>query len=251
MTWRSLCATGHCPKAMAEVRHKYPGILSEYSQFPAHCSRSLGRKMDSQPASNAHLGSHKPETATAYQMVALGQHTNEASTEPLLRDPTPTPSDAQRRTQRLQDDYPSDHQEPPASHQSLDLPFEQDRTEEQPPSNNKSPNRRRNHVGAWLQEILCCGISVVALIVLVVILNAYNGKPLPDWPSGITINAVVALLSTISRTAFLIPVAEGLSQCKWNWFKLKARPLKDFDLFDQASRGPWGSLSLLTRTKGW
>ncbi|KAH9232766.1 hypothetical protein K456DRAFT_37974 [Colletotrichum gloeosporioides 23] len=75
--------------------------------------------------------------------------------------------------------------------------------------------------------------------------------PLPDWPSGITVNTAVAFISTVARTAFTVPVAEGLSQCKWNWFKKKPRHLRDFDLFDSASRGPWGSMSLLIRTKGW
>lgn len=201
--------------------------------------------MINQYTSNAHLGNHKPETAAAYQM------TSESSTEPLLQTPAPTPSDTQQRTERLQDDYSRDSPESDFSHEYLGSSFDQDTTKEQPSNNKASENRRRNHIGAWWQEILCCGISVVAFIALVVFLNAYNGKPLPKWPSGITSNAVVALLSTISRTAFVIPVAEGLSQCKWNWFKLKARPLTDFDLFDQASRGPWGSLSLLTRTKGW
>ncbi|KAF6818031.1 hypothetical protein CSOJ01_02168 [Colletotrichum sojae] len=53
------------------------------------------------------------------------------------------------------------------------------------------------------------------------------------------------------ETAFVIPVAEGLSQAKWNWFRKKPRPLDDFDAFDKASRGPWGSVTLLFRTKGW
>ncbi|KAF6793355.1 hypothetical protein CMUS01_16104 [Colletotrichum musicola] len=103
----------------------------------------------------------------------------------------------------------------------------------------------------WWQELACCAISIVSFVALVFFLRAFNGEPLPSWPSGITINTVVAFLATISRTAFVIPVAEGLSQAKWNWFKKKPRPLEDFDAFDQASRGPWGSLTLLLRTKGW
>lgn len=103
----------------------------------------------------------------------------------------------------------------------------------------------------WWLEMICCLLSIACLAALIVFLGVYDNQPLPELPSGITVNTVVALLSTIARTAFTIPVAEGLSQCKWNWFKQKPRPLRDLDLFDQASRGPWGSLSLLFRTKGW
>ncbi|EFQ34321.1 uncharacterized protein GLRG_09465 [Colletotrichum graminicola M1.001] len=50
-------------------------------------------------------------------------------------------------------------------------------------------------------------------------------------------------------TSFVLPVVESLSQYKWNWYK-SPRPLKDFGAFDEASRGPWGSLKLLLTTKG-
>ncbi|KAF6814700.1 hypothetical protein CSOJ01_03923 [Colletotrichum sojae] len=106
-------------------------------------------------------------------------------------------------------------------------------------------------LNGWWLEIFCCWLSIACVAALAVFLKAYDDQPLPEWPSGITVNTVVALLSTVTRTAFTIPVAEGLSQCKWNWFKQKPRPLSDLDLFDQASRGPWGSLSLMVRTKGW
>lgn len=103
----------------------------------------------------------------------------------------------------------------------------------------------------WWQEILWCFISLAAFVALVLVLKEFNQKPLPRWPSGMTLNTIIAALSTVARTAFLIPVSEGLSQSKWAWFKKKPRPLADFDMFDQASRGPWGSLGLLVRTKGW
>ncbi|KAK1458866.1 hypothetical protein CMEL01_01865 [Colletotrichum melonis] len=103
----------------------------------------------------------------------------------------------------------------------------------------------------WWQEILWCIASLSAFVALVIVLEKFNQKSLPRWPSGITINTIIAALSTVARTAFLIPVSEGLLQCKWAWFKKRPRPLTDFDMFDQASRGPWGSLNLLIRTKGW
>lgn len=105
-------------------------------------------------------------------------------------------------------------------------------------------------VDGWWQEFLSCALGIVAFITLVVILRKSDGKPLSNWPSGITLNTVIAFLSTISRIAFIVPVTEGLAQAKWIWFK-RPRPLNDFEIFNQASKGPWGSFNLLTRTKGW
>ncbi|KAK2469059.1 hypothetical protein H9L39_19327 [Fusarium oxysporum f. sp. albedinis] len=87
-------------------------------------------------------------------------------------------------------------------------------------------NNLRRIIEGWWQEMLCCVVSIVALVILTMTLKKFNNQPLPDWPS------------------------EGLAQAKWVWFK-QPRPLKDFEAFDKASRGLGGSLSLLSHTKGW
>ncbi|KAK1640639.1 hypothetical protein BDP81DRAFT_296806, partial [Colletotrichum phormii] len=46
----------------------------------------------------------------------------------------------------------------------------------------------------------------------------------------------------------MIPVSTALSQSKFTWF-LKPKPLYDFCLLDQASRGAWGSMKLLSRLR--
>ncbi|KAF9772784.1 hypothetical protein IL306_009484 [Fusarium sp. DS 682] len=50
--------------------------------------------------------------------------------------------------------------------------------------------------------------------------------------------------------SMVIPVSEDLSQLKWNAFARSQRPLDDLKTFDQASRGPFGSLLLLSKTRG-
>lgn len=86
---------------------------------------------------------------------------------------------------------------------------------------------------------------MIAMGAIVVILKLYDQKPLPQWRFSITINSLVALFSTISKAALLIPIAEGLSQLKWLWFAERPKKLFDFEAFDKASRGSWGSLQLL------
>jgi hypothetical protein len=40
----------------------------------------------------------------------------------------------------------------------------------------------------------------------------------------------------------MIPIASVLGQLKWLWFKKSAGPLTDFQLYDCAGSGGWGSL---------
>jgi len=81
-----------------------------------------------------------------------------------------------------------------------------------------------------------------------VVLLLCDNRPLPDLPLNITLNTFVAFFSTISKAAFMLPIAEAISQCKWNWFH-SDRPLADFETFDEASRGFWGSVALLSRLR--
>ncbi|KAL1615635.1 hypothetical protein SLS54_008902 [Diplodia seriata] len=103
--------------------------------------------------------------------------------------------------------------------------------------------------GWWLFELLAWVISAIAMAVLVATLVLTDGRPLPHWPMSITLNSFISILATIVKAAMVVPIAEGISQLKWLWFK-KAGVLKDIQTFDEASRGMWGSLKLLLGTKG-
>lgn len=96
----------------------------------------------------------------------------------------------------------------------------------------------------WLTEIGSCLVALNALVVIICVLRRYDGDLIPDWRYGITLNALVSILSSIFKAAAVLPLAGGISQAKWLWYA-KSRPLRDMESFDEASRGPWGSLLLL------
>ena len=111
----------------------------------------------------------------------------------------------------------------------------------------------------WLFELFAWIFSVTTLCFLVLILHQYDGKKQSDWPSqAFTLNALVALIATLTRASLLVPIAQAISQAKWDWFSNRrwreargGKPLADLEVFDHASRGVCGSLELLWRFKGW
>lgn len=104
---------------------------------------------------------------------------------------------------------------------------------------------------SWLWEILSWIVSSCSVFAIFIILMHYDGRPLPEWPFKITLNTLLAVFSTVAKAALMIPVVEGISQLKWLWFAKKSRRLIDFEAFDKASRGPWGSFQLLKTVHLW
>jgi hypothetical protein len=102
----------------------------------------------------------------------------------------------------------------------------------------------------WMFEILSWIFSVLCIATIVIVLIHFNGRELPQWKLGITINAFIAIFAGFAKSALLVPTAEALGQLKWDWYQSKPKKMMDFEILDSASRGPWGSMMLLTRSKG-
>ena len=104
----------------------------------------------------------------------------------------------------------------------------------------------------WIFEILALLFSFGSFCALFIVLIVYNDRPLDDWHPGITLNAIVAISSTISQSALIPLLASCISQLKWIYYHGESgRRLLDFQLFDSASRGPSGALNLLLRGKAF
>jgi len=85
---------------------------------------------------------------------------------------------------------------------------------------------------------------------IIFILLYFDGQPLPSWPHKVTLNSILALLTTVAKAGLMIPIGAAIGQLKWIWFAEKERPLADFQTFDEASRGPIGGLKLIGRLRG-
>jgi hypothetical protein len=99
----------------------------------------------------------------------------------------------------------------------------------------------------WL-EIRCCLLFIGAFFAIIATIWIYEGRPLPEWPYHLIVNTLISIYVVILKGALLV-TAQGIGQLKWPWLK-REHPLNHFSKFDDASRGAWGSLTLLWMLKG-
>jgi hypothetical protein len=90
---------------------------------------------------------------------------------------------------------------------------------------------------------------VIYISVIIVLLVIYDGKQQPQLQRGITLNALVALITKVMKAALLTPIMEGMSQMKWVVFAKHSRPLLDFNIYDCGSRGGLSALTLMWYTR--
>lgn len=102
----------------------------------------------------------------------------------------------------------------------------------------------------WLLELLSWSVAAFSTSAMIAIFALYGGQPIPRWRFGFTLNGVISLLAEVAISSIRLPTYSALGQWKWIWFSSGPKPMADLELFDSASRGPWGSLFLLFRTSG-
>ncbi|EFY91793.1 hypothetical protein MAC_02078 [Metarhizium acridum CQMa 102] len=76
-----------------------------------------------------------------------------------------------------------------------------------------------------------------------------DNKPLSAWNSIISLNAAISILTTAYGAALMHGVGNFIGQIKWLRFKEGVNKLEKLERFDEASRGPWGSVMFLATVK--
>jgi hypothetical protein len=107
-----------------------------------------------------------------------------------------------------------------------------------------------SHQSWWPLEVGCWLLSLAFLFAIIAVLAVFDGKTIPQWRFGITVNTLVSVFGTINVLLLTIIISAGVGQIKWIWFRRQAHPLVDFDIIDEASKGPTGSVTLLLRWRG-
>lgn len=102
----------------------------------------------------------------------------------------------------------------------------------------------------WALEVGSMFLGTICIIIIAIMLLQVDGDEMPKWKLGITIDAILSLLSGFSKSCLLMPTAEALGQIKWTFGITDKRRAVDIERIDKASRGTWGSVVLLVRARG-
>ncbi|KAI4862337.1 hypothetical protein F4820DRAFT_463709 [Hypoxylon rubiginosum] len=97
---------------------------------------------------------------------------------------------------------------------------------------------------SWKWEIASCVLVLASPLGILATLYPYDGRPLPQLPFKVLVNAILSILSMVLKASLAFLVASCLGQLQWTWFS-QGRPIHDLVLYDNARQGPWGSLLLL------
>ena len=131
----------------------------------------------------------------------------------------------------------------PLPHPSSKIP--QSKVSPESSTQRKEGGRQHHWTRIWAWELLSSTFSLACISAVVIILLCIQNKPLESWKFPLQPNTLVSIFSTLSKSALLVAVAEGISQLKWIYFRERRHRLYDLQVFEYASRGPWGSLTLL------
>jgi hypothetical protein len=111
-------------------------------------------------------------------------------------------------------------------------------------------SKRASWSSSWIYEICAIVVSVAFMIAIVVVLKTQiHGKLRSSWTLPLAPNTVIALFSTLSKSAILLVITACISQLKWIYFGRRGHRLMDLQIFDNASRGPLGAISLIVRIR--
>ncbi|KAI0396431.1 hypothetical protein F5Y17DRAFT_102136 [Xylariaceae sp. FL0594] len=115
-------------------------------------------------------------------------------------------------------------------------------------SHDRPPAKKES--ASWTLEVFGLVMSVLFIGAQVALLVWIQNKPYYEtWKFPLSINAVLAILTTASKTSQLFPVGEAIGQVKWVDFKAAPQRLISWEMYDRTSRGPQGAAEFLLRMR--
>lgn len=110
----------------------------------------------------------------------------------------------------------------------------------------------------WNDEYRLVAVCIIGAIALGILFHRFDNQLIPKLPGDVDFDVIVVAMFTCVRVAMSGIVESSISQAAWIWVSearqrrtndMRAR-LEDFKIYDEASRGLWGSLRLLWRLRG-
>ncbi|CAI0653480.1 unnamed protein product [Colletotrichum noveboracense] len=109
----------------------------------------------------------------------------------------------------------------------------------------------------WIDEYLLVVVCIIGAIALGIIFKRFDKDLVPVLPLGVDFDVIIVAMFTCVRVAMSGIVESCISQAAWIWVSdarqsrthdMRAR-LEDFKIYDEASRGLWGSICLIWRLR--
>ncbi|RWA04940.1 hypothetical protein EKO27_g10171 [Xylaria grammica] len=82
----------------------------------------------------------------------------------------------------------------------------------------------------WIWEFASWIVSSLLLAGVVLTLSLHQDQPLPEWPFGITINALISFLSSLSTSTLVVVISSIIGQRSWATLASAERPLRQLEL---------------------
>jgi hypothetical protein len=141
----------------------------------------------------------------------------------------------------LPTDTKSDHPEQPSIDIGL-VPKEQDDGYASLPTDeyataHQAPTANwfyRITLDTWAPEALALFISAASILAITAILVRYGDKKSPEMSYGITLNAIVSILATASRSLLIFAVSMCIGQLKWCWYHERKCKVEDIQTMVRA-----------------
>jgi hypothetical protein len=86
----------------------------------------------------------------------------------------------------------------------------------------------------WVPEILALFVSAASIVAITSILKYYDSTKSPKLPYGITLNAIISILATVSRSMLIFAVSMCIGQLKWCWYHERKRRVEDIQTMVRA-----------------
>lgn len=96
----------------------------------------------------------------------------------------------------------------------------------------------------WRWELFTWALGTIAMSLILALLCIYEDRPITSWKSKVQISAIVAIFSQVAQSALIVSVSATIGQAKWSSLTGKRRTI-DVERYDEAMRGPEGSMKML------
>ncbi|KAK8004984.1 hypothetical protein PG990_011021 [Apiospora arundinis] len=109
---------------------------------------------------------------------------------------------------------------------------------------------RKSSFVYWTPEMISLYVAIGCIVSLFTTLEQFNGQKQPHLQyekvqNVVNLSTLVALLATLFRSMLENVLGSVVGQLKWRWFRSKPHSLNRLETYNDASRGSWGSFTLL------